>query len=982
MQRNNFLKSLLITFSFLLTQTIAAQTITGKVVDMDGEGLSYVNVLEKGTTNGVSTDDNGDFSISLNKMPTTLVFSSLGFETSEKRISNTNFITITLNDDNVSLDEVVLVGSRSKNRTVANTPVPVDIIDISELVSAGPQVSVNDILNYVAPSFTSTSQTISDGTDHIDPAAIRGLGPDQVLVLVNGKRRHNTSLVNVNSTVGRGSVGTDMNAIPSYAIKSIQLLKDGAAAQYGSDAIAGVINIILKDTEGFSIQANANANVGSETNNQSGGIDGEGFQLDANYGIPLGDDGGFINFTGSVSTREPSSRAGLTGYSGTIFNGANSIEWVGFNSGKGSDITQYSMPEIQFLAQGVTHFDLALKNQIDAATSLTQIFGNDDGINSVAGLLSTLRYDSNGNIVGITPNDFTDSELVARNLTRSDFNMRVGQSQLRSGKFFANMEYPINDDFEVYAFGGLSYRNGNAGGFYRRPDQSRAYTGLYRAGFLPEINSDVKDKSAAVGIRGIQGEWDIDFSNTWGENSFGFNISNSVNASMLSNSPLSVDAGGFSFAQNTTNVDVRRFFEDKFEGLNVAFGAEYRVENYQIFEGQEESWATYDTNGNIYNSTDASSIQVTDIFGRERPGGIQVFPGFRPENERNAFRNSYAGYLDIEADFTEKWLVSGALRYENYSDFGTTLNWKLATLYKLTDNVNVRAAASTGFRAPSLQQLNFNTISTNFIGGVPFEIGTFSNDSRIAKLFGIPKLKQEESFSTSLGFTAKFPDANLTLTLDGYFIAIEDRVVLTGNITPNGNAILESLFNEAGISRARFFSNVIDTETKGIDVNISHRTNVLGDISLTSDLAFAFAKTTQVDEIKVPKGFVGNEDAFFEERDQYFLEFAQPRVKGNLSHTFTGDKWTAFLRNSFFGSVFNPDGAHNEYGAKVLTDISFGFDVTDNLTFTIGSSNIFDVYPDKTPTNLTSGNQFIYPRVTSQFGINGRTGFARLNFKL
>ncbi|MEN8912635.1 MAG: TonB-dependent receptor plug domain-containing protein, partial [Polaribacter sp.] len=295
MKKNNFLKSLVISCLFLLTQAISAQIVKGKVVGADGSGLPYINVLEKGTSNGVSTDDQGMFSVDLTKMPTTLVFSSLGYETVSKMISDTKYLSITLQEDNVSLDEVVLVGSRNKNRTVANTPVAVDIIDISELTSVSPQVSINDILNFVAPSFTSTSQTISDGTDHIDPAALRGLGPDQVLVLVNGKRRHKTSLVNVNSTVGRGSVGTDMNAIPSFSIKRIEILKDGAAAQYGSDAIAGVINIVLKDAVGLSLQMNTNANVGSETNDQRGGFDGEGFQLDANYGVRLTEDGGFIN---------------------------------------------------------------------------------------------------------------------------------------------------------------------------------------------------------------------------------------------------------------------------------------------------------------------------------------------------------------------------------------------------------------------------------------------------------------------------------------------------------------------------------------------------------------------------------------------------------------------------------------------------------------------------------------------------------------
>ena len=232
----------------------------------------------------------------------------------------------------------------------------------------------------------------------------------------------------------------------------------------------------------------------------------------------------------------------------------------------------------------------------------------------------------------------------------------------------------------------------------------------------------------------------VDFSNTFGTNSFDFNIGNSSNASLGQDSPLSVYAGGFAFTQNTTNLDLSKFYDDILSGVNVAIGAEYRMELYEIFAGQEESWATYDINGEIWDGDLAT--QATDFFGRARPGGIQVFPGFRPENERNATRNSYAFYADVEADLTESVMLSGAVRFENYSDFGSTLNWKLATLLKVSDNVNLRAAMSTGFRAPSLHQANFNTVSTNFIGGVPFEVGTFSNDSRIAGLFLIQELKQ------------------------------------------------------------------------------------------------------------------------------------------------------------------------------------------------------------------------------------------------
>jgi iron complex outermembrane receptor protein len=959
MKQNNFLKFFTVVFLFVGAITLNAQTVKGKVTDTSGEALSFMNVVEKGTTNGTTTDENGEFSLNVEKMPTTISVSSLGFKTVEKSIVDASYITIILEDNNLALDEVVLVGSRNKNRTVANTPVPVDVIDVAELLSAGPQVSVNDILNYVAPSFTSTSQTVSDGTDHIDPAALRGLGPDQVLVLVNGKRRHTTSLVNVNSTVGRGSVGTDMNTIPAFSIKRIEILKDGAAAQYGSDAIAGVINIVLKNSEGLEFQVNQGSNWGDQTNNQSGGMDGESFQFDVNYGIPLDDNGGFINFTGSLSTRAPSYRAGAEGFTGQIFDASNSVEWIGLNSGAGSDITQYSLSQIQTFAQGVTYFPFSLKNQINGANSIDELRG-------------LLNFNT------------SEDELATRGLTRQDFSMRVGQSRLRNGKFMANMEFKISDDFSFYAFGGISHRKGNAAGFYRRPAQSRAFTGLYPAGMLPEINSIVNDESIAVGIKGKQGDWDIDFSNTYGKNSFDFNIGNSSNASLQQASPLEVYAGGFSFTQNTTNLDLTKFYDDVMSGLNVAVGSEYRMEAYDITAGQEESWATYDVNGEIWNGDAAT--QVTDFFGRSRPGGIQVFPGFRPANERNATRNSYAFYGDLELDVNKNLFLSGAVRYENYSDFGSTFNWKLAGIVKVSDNVNIRAAASTGFRAPSLAQLNFNTISTNFISGVPYEVGTFSNDSQIAGALGIPQLKQEESFSASFGFTAKIPDANLSLTVDGFFTGIDDRVVLTGNFNiPDGIV--------TGAESARFFANAIDTETKGFDIVVSHK-GAISDLSFSSDLAVTFAYTQRVDDINSSSVLASQAGTYFGERESYFLETATPRFKANLGHMLQGDKWRLFVRNSFFGAVTNPDvtqepslngtGAnyHPIFGDKVLTDMSFGYDVSENMTLTIGSSNIFNVFPDASPSNLTSGNNFIYPRVTSQFGINGRTVFARLKFKL
>ncbi len=943
-------KILLVGF-LLMAFAINAQNVKGKVTDKSGEPIPFVNVIEKGTSNGVTTDDEGLFNLNVSKLPSTLVVSSVGFTTVEKTVNSTNFVVIQIEESSESLEEVVLLGSRSKGRTVIDSPVPVDIIDVSELAKTSPQVNLNQILNYVAPSFSSNTQTISDGTDHVDPASLRGLGPDQVLVLVNGKRRHTSSLVNVNGTFGRGSVGTDLNAIPAAAIEKIDVLRDGAAAQYGSDAIAGVINIVLKkSTNELNLSVTSGANISSNSNGQTGGMDGETVNVSANYGIKLGDKGGYVNFTGDFDYRDPYNR--MSEFRGQIFNAYNSVEWVARNSGL--DIANLSLNDIKFAAQGVTHFDLATKASINGAGTI------DD-------LRTLLNFDT------------TDSELAVRGLERSDFNMRVGQSGLRGGRFFANLSLPIDDTTELYSFAGFSSRKGNSAGFYRLPHQSRTYTPLYINGFLPEINSKIIDKSIAVGIRSKAGDWDVDFSNTWGTNSFDFEISNTANASLLSATPTRFDAGGFAFTQNTTNLDFTNNYEDIFNGLNVALGAEYRAEFYDIIAGEEASYTQYDANGLPITPLTTAS---TDFFGNARPGGAQVFPGFTPDNALSRDRSSFAAYADLEAELTDKFLINGAARFENYSDFGSTINFKLASRYKLSDNLNIRAGANTGFRAPSLHQRYFNAVATQFINGVPFEVGTFSNDSDLAKQLGIPKLKEEESASVSFGFTAKVPSMNLKVSADAYFVAIEDRVILTdrfnipSGFTTNANA-------------AAFFANAIDTESKGLDIVVTHQTELNESMRLKSDLSATFSQTKRVDDIHSSQVLVdsGQEGNYFSEASRIYLEEAVPRTKVNLSNTLLTDKFNVFLRNVYFGEVTEASNvAANQqvYGGKLVTDLSVGFKATDELTFTVGANNIFDVYPDR--TNSTNGNfssgRFEWSRRSQQFGIGGRFVFARLNFVL
>ena len=960
MKQKNLQKFLLFSLLLLLPLTMVAQTVKGKVTDVSGEGLPYMNVVEKGTSNGVVSDDNGEFSITLKSLPTTLVISSMGFETKTVKVNNASFLTIVVNEDN-ALDEIVVIGSRNKSRTAIDTPVPVDVIDVKELLSSGAQVNLNQILNYVAPSFTSNTQTISDGTDHIDPASLRGLGPDQVLVLINGKRRHTSSLVNVNGTFGRGSVGTDLNAIPAAAIKRIEVLRDGAAAQYGSDAIAGVINIVLNDvTDELNISVTNGAHVSSNSNGQTGGIDGETVNVSANYGIKLGNNGGFINFTGDFDVREAYNR--MKEWEGNIFNAYNSVEWVANNSNM--NLGDMSLSDIQLAAQGVTHFDLATKNAINGATS-------------IADLQSLLNFDT------------TEAELLTRGQSRSDYNMRVGQSKVRGGRFFANFSLPLDDNgTEIYSFAGMGSRDGNSAGFYRLPNQSRTYTPTYINGFLPEINSTVQDKSIAVGIKGKIGEWDVDFSNTWGKNSFLYTIDNTANASLLSASPTTFNAGGFSFAQNTTNLDFSKNYEDIFSGLNVAFGTEYRTETYEIVAGQEESYTQYDNDGA---PVTGSTSGATDFFGNTRAGGSQVFPGFSPDNALNRNRNNIAGYLDVEADITEKWLVGLAMRFENYSDFGSTLNYKVTSRYKLNENTAIRGAFNTGFRAPSLHQLHFNSTSTIFDqNGDPQEVGTFANDSRAAELLGIPELKEEESASVSIGFTAKIPDANLKITVDGYWVGIEDRVVYTGQF---GGAAIAPLLAKANATAASFFANAIDTESKGVDIVITHKTTLFGNMKLKTDLAGTFSQTRQVDDIHSSQqiadaGLVGT---YFPEDSRVYLEEAVPRTKVNLSNSLSAGRFNIFLRNVYFGKVTEATSNINRqqiFCSKIVTDLSLGFKATDNLRLTIGANNLLDMFPDRAAESFSdggtnrSGGRFDWSRRAQQFGIGGRFLFARINFIL
>lgn len=982
-------------------------TIQGTVKDADGNFLPGASVTLQGNTNGTATDAKGYYALQIAAGTYTISVSYVGKTTQTNTVTVTEG-AITTNDVTLNtaseLGIVQVIGTRNLRRTSTETPVPVDVLNISDLAGSTPQANLNQILNFVAPSFTSNTATVADGTDHIDPAQLRGLGPDQVLVLLNGKRRHTSSLVNVNGTPGRGSVGTDLNAIPAFAIERIEVLRDGASAQYGSDAIAGVINVVMKkNVNKFTASLYGGANATRGANDFRGGIDGEQYQLDMNYGIGVGKQGGVINLTGSLLTRQRASRA--TDFNGTLYNIYNAIEQRALQGGTNLSSLFSNINNTPNTNQIIN----TIKQYAPDVAYLTQQQQTDI---QAAGDIATLQ--------GLLNKDVTNNELLFRGLERRDFNMRIGQSELQSGQAFMNTQIPINANHIFYSFGGYGIRKGNSTGFYRRPNQNRTSTEIYPNGFLPEIASDITDASIAAGVRGKLGSWNYDLSNTFGNNQFKYAVENTANATQGINSATTFNAGKLGFTQNTANLDLSKGF-DVWEGLNIAFGAEYRMENYKITAGDENSYERFDIDGTPATPTTPANMLPTDFFGAARPGGSQVFPGFRPENALSESRSNVAGYVDVEINPVKAWLLNAAVRYENYSDFGSTFNYKLATRIKLTEGLNFRGAIATGFRAPSLQQKYFNATATQFLNGVPFEIGTFPNGSEVADTLGIPTLTQEDSYSYSAGFTYKVPNTNLTFTVDGYLIKIKNRIVLTGqfarpsgqNLTPAQQA-LANAFDAVGATSATFFTNAINTESKGLDFIASNRFK-FDNFSLKTDLAATFSKTNRTGGIKASPilADAGNLNNYFNEASRIYLESAVPRSKLSLINTLTVGRLEIFLRHTYFGTVNDPNTAdvngngiiesatingqliaveHPKYDGRTITDFSLGYDFNKKFRLTIGANNVFDLYPDKnlktqvlnnnSVVDLSNNNQFEFSRNVSQFGFNGRFIFARLNLSL
>jgi iron complex outermembrane receptor protein len=784
-----------------------------------------------------------------------------------------------------AVTSVVVLGSRGAARTALDASAPVGLISAKDMQMAGP-LELGKLLQTLDPSFNFSSTFISDGTDIIRPATLRSLGPDQLLVLVNGKRRHQQALVNVQQTIGRGSAGTDINAIPMSAIQRIEVLRDGAAAQYGSDAIAGVINIVLKQ-QTSETQLSASAGGTSE-----GG--GQLYSGSANKGWAIGD-GGYVNLTVEGRRRGETNRAGL-------------------------DTARVDPPRV------------------------TQ---------------------------------------------------RIGDSLAKDKYFWWNAALPVAQEGEFYTFGGVSHRTGDSAGFFRTAGDGRNVPSVYPNGFLPNIRTTVKDESLALGYRrDLANQWKFDVSVNHGRSELDFHEKETINISywyepkpgggIYAESPLEADTGTLKFKQTTVNADLRGPIAIGGQQINFATGFEYRRDGYAIEAGAPVSYQ--------YGRTNNPAIVIRDQTGGVAASGTQGFPGYTPATAVDDSRHNIALYADLEHKLTNDLLLGAAVRWEKYSDFGSTTTGKLSLRYDPSKTVGLRGTLSTGFRAPSVQQKFYSSVSTNLnAAGVLTETLTAREGSAVTKAFGIPNLKQETSKNASVGIVLR-PASNFSLTADLWGINIDDRIVFSSNIAPESGACasaaacpIKAILDPLKVGQAQFFTNAIDTETRGLDIVAEHTTRWSGStLVLSGQLDFNRTKVAH----RHSDSPVLSGTQLFDDSQVTLIERGQPRQHHVLSADYTTGPWNGNVRANYYGEVQGQGFTApfiQTWAAKWILDTTLRYNFSKSTSVTLGANNVFNTFPTKwDPVKAAPFPQlgFTYCWETCPFGINGRSWYARVDVAL
>ena len=776
------------------------------------------------------------------------------------------------------IEEIVTIGTRSQTRAVEDSLVPVDVITADDLVRS-PNIAgeLGGLLQAAVASFSMPRQSNSGYTDIVRSAQLRGLSPDQVLVLVNGKRRHVNSVISTESKVGRGSAAVDFNNIPTSAIERIEVLRDGAAAQYGSDAIAGVINIVLKDNaEGGNLSVSYGGHVTDLDPVDKDITDGETVTVSANHGFSSGN--GFVNLSLEYRDRSSTNRSSF-----------DQLPTIGF---------------AEFIAP----------------------------------------IPSSG-----TPEAAPNDALAGMR------NYREGDGEASDINLMYNAGLDLASGFELYSFGSYSERDGEGYNFFRYPVSANNVISVYPNGFLPISEADITDFSVAGGITGeLSGGWLIDASVVRGFNEFSDGVKNTINSSLGAASPTEFYRGEYEYSQTVLNLDVSRGMELGAIPVNAAAGLEFRFEDYSTKAGDPESY--------IAGTAVACAVCIT--FGNSDTSkiGAQSGPGLTPDDEVDEDRFSWSAYIDLEFDVTEDLLFSVAGRFEDYDDFGDTVNGKAAARYELFPGFAVRGSVSTGFRAPSLAQAFFTGTTTSYgTGGALVRTLSLPVTDPIAQENGAEALDAEESLSMSVGFTWVH-DSGLSLTFDYFEVDIDDRIALSQNIPVDG---------VPGVGGVRFFTNVADTETTGFDVVASYRHEGW-------NLSVAY-NNIDTDIVNNPNRVIMG----IEEQNTY--ETAPPEDKLILTGSWSNETISALVRATRFGEterIFDFGGGFEPqqvYGAEWSVDADIGYAITDNWSISAGGNNLLDEYPDLSIFDISYFGNLPYD-VLSPIGVNGRFIYLRTNF--
>jgi iron complex outermembrane receptor protein len=890
MKLKNLLKFLTFTFVLFLSSSLAAQTIKGKVTDSSGEGLPYMNVVEKGnTSNGTVSNENGEFSITVESLPTSLVVSSMGFETKTVNVADASYLTIVMNEDN-ALDEVVVTGSRTPARSNTKSPLPVDIVSAKELVSTG-QTTFDKALQYKIPSFNTVQTPVNDATSLLDPYEIRNMGPSRTLILINGKRKNLSALLYTQTSPGRGETGADISGIPTDAIKSVEILRDGASAQYGSDAIAGVMNIILKDSP----------NTGSVTlrSGMTSEGDGEMFGISVNNGSTIGNDKGFVNYTVDFSKTNLANRPGTVDAAGEY----GDFVYVDPND-----------PD----------------NYVNGATQASITADNASGLAMVNEFLS--RKPDAGNING-SPETAAAKFLVNGAYNLSDESKVYFDAAFINKKVnsFANYRTPYWRTVSDFPYLADFFPGDN-------PTNDEGYDG-----YVPTFEGDLIDYNATIGFKSVMNDWNVDASFTTGGNSQTYKVNQSHNRNFVyvptynentgefdatsiyrENSKQSFDPGGTRFSHNVGNLDVSKILSDN---LSFAFGSEFRYETFEVIEGE---------------------------LGSYDGGGADSFSGNSPENSGVFTRYNFGGYASLNWNPSENLTLDGTIRSENYSDFGNAFVWKASAAYTISDKYTLRGSLSTGFRAPTLHQIYTQKAQYSFVPGQGIQVGGLVNNvSSQASLLGIPKLKEETSTNFTLGLGGKV-NKNLSFTVDYYSINVEDRIVLSTEIgaTDAGNTPLDDILSSNNLSDVSFFVNALDTKTSGLDVVVSYGKLSVGEGTLGFNLSGNYTITNERDgAVKNPKLVSDAGQSVVNATQEALFFTSRPQTKWILGSTYDVGKWGWSLNNTYFGkTTFKQQGMSSdlrtEFTPKIVTDLGINFNATDKMTIALNVNNLLNVLPE------------------------------------